>query len=116
MNNKRKKKNESHVSVFRNEKLTFRWHSTFTASVHVLCSSSMAFDGEEEALARQRKDRTVGLKMSWLARRNHLGFPSLGLFHSHNFRHVISYMLNNTPPRYRPTSMVALSVLFKSGI
>jgi hypothetical protein len=59
----------------------------------------MAFEGEEEALARQRKDRSVGLKMSWLARRNHLGFMSLGLFHSHNFRHIISYMLNNTSPR-----------------
>ncbi|XP_076458807.1 serine/threonine-protein kinase SMG1-like [Babylonia areolata] len=64
----------------------------------VTTSSSMGFEGEEEALARQRKDRSVGLKMAWLARRNHMGFPSLGLFHSHNFRHVISYMLNNTPP------------------
>lgn len=64
----------------------------------VTTSSSMSFEGEEEALARQRKDRSVGLKMAWLARRNHLGFPSLGLFHSHNFRHVISYILNNTPP------------------
>ncbi|KAL8580399.1 hypothetical protein ACOMHN_020876 [Nucella lapillus] len=63
----------------------------------VTTSSSMSFEGEEEALARQRKDRSVGLKMAWLARRNHLGFPSLNLFHSHNFRHVISYMLNNTP-------------------
>lgn len=59
----------------------------------------MAFESEEEALARQRKDRSVGLKIAWLARRNHLTFPPLGLFHSHNYRHVISYMLSNVTPR-----------------
>ncbi|XP_048245963.1 serine/threonine-protein kinase SMG1-like isoform X1 [Haliotis rufescens] len=61
-------------------------------------TSNLVFEAEEEALASQRRDRVVGLKAAWLARRNHIGKQPMGTFHSHNFRHVMAYLLNNMQP------------------
>ncbi|XP_041362847.1 serine/threonine-protein kinase SMG1-like [Gigantopelta aegis] len=63
-----------------------------------VASSSLVFEAEEDGLASQRRDKAAGMKMAWLARRNHIGKPSMGTFHSHNFRHVMAFILNGTPP------------------
>ncbi|KAK6170598.1 hypothetical protein SNE40_018955 [Patella caerulea] len=63
-----------------------------------ITSSGQIFEAEEEGLAGHKQDSSVGLKTIWLARRSHMSRTPSGTFHSHNFRHVMSFILNNTPP------------------
>ncbi|ESO84130.1 hypothetical protein LOTGIDRAFT_229624 [Lottia gigantea] len=56
------------------------------------------FEAEEEGLANHKYNKSIGITTLWLARRSHMSRTPLGTFHSHNFRHVISFILHNTSP------------------
>lgn len=57
------------------------------------------FEGEEEWMSSERRNKEVGLSASWHVRRAHMAHSPTGNFHSHNFRHVMAYILNGTQPR-----------------
>ncbi|XP_059145931.1 serine/threonine-protein kinase SMG1-like [Physella acuta] len=56
------------------------------------------FEGEEEWMSSERRNKEVGLSASWHVRRAHMAHSPTGNFHSHNFRHVMAYILNGTQP------------------
>ena len=37
----------------------------------------------------------------WHACRTHMGKVPRGMFHSHNFRHVMGFILHNVVPKYK---------------
>ncbi|CAG5117887.1 unnamed protein product [Candidula unifasciata] len=56
------------------------------------------FEGEEEWMSSEKRNREVGLAAAWQVRRSHMASPASGNFHSHNFRHVMAFILSGTPP------------------
>ncbi|KAH9498432.1 Serine/threonine-protein kinase smg1 [Bulinus truncatus] len=56
------------------------------------------FEGEEEWMSSERKNKEVGLTAAWHVRRSHMAQTPSGNFHSHNFRHVMAFILNGTQP------------------
>ncbi|GFO31315.1 serine/threonine-protein kinase smg1, partial [Plakobranchus ocellatus] len=56
------------------------------------------FEGEEEWMASDPQEREIGMTAVWHARRAHMASPPSGTFHSHNFRHIMAYILSGTQP------------------
>uniref|UniRef100_A0A2C9LZC5 non-specific serine/threonine protein kinase n=1 Tax=Biomphalaria glabrata TaxID=6526 RepID=A0A2C9LZC5_BIOGL len=56
------------------------------------------FEGEEEWMCSEHKNKAVGLTAAWHVRRSHMAQSPSGNFHSHNFRHVMAFILNGTQP------------------
>ncbi|CAL1541344.1 unnamed protein product [Lymnaea stagnalis] len=54
------------------------------------------FEGEEEWMSSERKNKEVGLTAAWHVRRAHMAHAPTGNFHSHNFRHIMAFILNGT--------------------
>ncbi|XP_005098211.1 serine/threonine-protein kinase SMG1 [Aplysia californica] len=56
------------------------------------------FQGEEEWMSSERRSKEVGLTSVWHVRRAHMAQAPSGHFHSHNFRHIMAFILNGTQP------------------
>ena len=56
------------------------------------------FEGKEEWMANDPQEHQVGMTSVWHARRAHMASPPSGTFHSHNFRHIMAYILSGTQP------------------
>lgn len=52
----------------------------------------------EDGLQTKNSFRVRGLKAAWLARRQHICRSQPGNFHSHNFRQIMAYILQNNLP------------------